>query len=65
MQIMQDESSVSLKLETEMDVSQSASGQIKDNITDISTTFSQDMDSLKFVEQMGNREAPKMEELHW
>ncbi|XP_038976931.1 uncharacterized protein LOC120107648 isoform X2 [Phoenix dactylifera] len=58
-------SSVSLKLETEIDVSRSASGQIEGSSTDISTTkFSQDMDSLKGVEQMGNHEAPKTEELH-
>ncbi|XP_010918029.1 uncharacterized protein [Elaeis guineensis] len=60
-----EKSSVSLKSETEINISQSASGQIEGNRTDISTTkFSRDMDNLKGVGQMGNHEAPKTEELH-
>ncbi|KAG1355210.1 putative Rhodanese-like domain-containing protein 14, chloroplastic [Cocos nucifera] len=64
-EVHSDKSSVSSVSEAEIDVSESASGQIEGNRTDISTTkFSQDMDSLKAAEQMGNHEAPKTEELH-
>lgn len=62
---IEDAPSVSLKMKSEIDISQSASGQRESNTTDVNTTkLSQDMDSLNGVKQMGNHETPKTEKLH-